>query len=245
MRRKKESYEEDLDIIGIPAIADMTVSRAGDEIPDAVIRRLPRYFRCLRELLNRDVMKISSNELSNITGVSAPQLRQDLKYFGGLGQRGYGYNVKRLYSGISERLGVGKKYTAVIIGAGNLGKALSNSLLLEQRGVWVKGVFDISKDVIGTVIGENTVSDVSALKQFCKSRKIDIAVLCIPSSDPSELESLLDGTGVKGVFNFCPCEIDENKLGIPVVNLCTADSLMYLTYEMSLKQEREKNENKS
>ena len=240
MRRKQNSPEDDLDIIGIPAIADMTVSRAEEEIPDAVIKRLPRYFRCLRELLNRDVMKISSSELSEMTGVSASQLRQDLKYFGGLGQRGYGYNVKRLYTGISDKLGVGRKYTAVIIGAGNLGKAISNSLLLEQRGVWVKGVFDISKDAVGTVIGENTVADVSELKKFCRGGRIDIAVLCIPASDQTELIELLDGTDVKGVWNFSPCEIDEKKLNIPVVNLCTADSLMYLTYEMTCRQESEK-----
>ena len=238
MSRKKTAPEEELDIIEIPAIADMTPARPEEEIPDSVIRRLPRYFRCLRELLNRDVMKISSSELSDLTGVSASQLRQDLKYFGGLGQRGYGYNVKRLYTGISERLGVGKKYTAVIIGAGNLGTALSNSRLFEQRGVWIKGVFDVSEKIIGGQIGENTVKNVSELKDFCRNSKIDIAVLCIPSSDQAELVSLLEGTGVKGVWNFSPCEIDENAVNIPVVNLCTADSLMYLTYEISSKQDR-------
>ena len=240
MRRKTTAPEDELDIIEIPAIADMTSARPEEQIPDSVIRRLPRYFRCLRELLNRDVMKISSSELSELTGVSASQLRQDLKYFGGLGQRGYGYNVKRLYSGISERLGVGKKYTAVIIGAGNLGRALSNSRLFEQRGVWVKGVFDVSDKVIGGVLGENTVKNVSEHKDFCRGSNIDIAVLCIPSADQTDLIKLIDGTGVKGVWNFSPCEIDENKIGIPVVNLCTADSLMYLTYEISSKQEKKK-----
>ena len=238
MRRKTEAPEDELDIIGIPAIADMTSARPEEEIPDSVIRRLPRYFRCLRELLNRDVMKISSSELSALTGVSASQLRQDLKYFGGLGQRGYGYNVKRLYSGISERLGVGRKYTAVIVGAGNLGRALSNSRLFEQRGVWIKGVFDVSEKIIGGQIGENTVKNVSELKDFCRGSNIDIAVLCIPSTDQTELTELIEGTGVKGVWNFSPCEIDENKLGIPVVNLCTGDSLMYLTYEISSKQDK-------
>ena len=244
MRKNKTALEDELDIIEIPAIADMTISRADDEIPDSVIRRLPRYFRCLRELLNRDVMKISSNELSELTGVSASQLRQDLKYFGGLGQRGYGYNVKRLYSGISERLGVGKKYTAVIIGAGNLGKALSNSRLFEQRGVWVKGVFDVSDNVIGDTLGENTVKNVSELKDFCKSSGIDIAVLCIPCADQTELIKLIGDCGFKGVWNFSPCEINERLIDIPVVNLCTADSLMYLTYEISCRLDKD-NENKS
>ncbi len=235
---KKRRQEEDPDIMNIPAIADRTSLLPDGSIPDSVIKRLPRYFRCLRELYNRDVMKISSKELSEITGLGAPQLRQDLKYFGGLGQRGYGYNVKKLYTCISEFLGVGKKYTAVIIGAGNLGSALSNSRLFEQRGVWVKGVFDVSDKVIGGVLGENTVKNVSELKDFCRGANIDIAVLCIPSADQTDLIKLIDGTGVKGVWNFSPCEIDENKIGIPVVNLCTADSLMYLTYEISSKQEK-------
>ena len=236
---KKRQTEDDLDIISIPAIADRTSTAPDGQIPDTVIKRLPRYFRCLRELYNRDVMKISSKELSEITGLSAPQLRQDLKYFGGLGQRGYGYNVKKLYSCISEFLGVGKKYTAVLIGAGNLGRALSNSRLFEQRGVWIKGVFDISKDVIGKTVADNTVRDAAELPRFCRDNNIDIAVLCIPSGDAEELCGIVKNTGVRGVWNFSPCEIDEKSVGVPVVNICTADSLMMLMFEMT-KCERKK-----
>ncbi len=232
MRRKTTAPEDELDIIEIPAIADMTSARPEEQIPDSVIRRLPRYFRCLRELLNRDVMKISSSELSELTGVSASQLRQDLKYFGGLGQRGYGYNVKRLYSGISERLGVGKKYTAVIIGAGNLGRALSNSRLFEQRGVWVKGIFDRSDKVCGKVIADNTVRNIKELPEFCKNNDIDIAVLCIPANESGQLCGVLSGCRVRGIWNFSPCELDEKSMGVPVVNICTADSLMMLMFEM-------------
>ncbi len=239
---KKRRQEEDPDIMNIPAIADRTSLLPDGSIPDSVIKRLPRYFRCLRELYNRDVMKISSKELSEITGLGAPQLRQDLKYFGGLGQRGYGYNVKKLYTCISEFLGVGKKYTAVIIGAGNLGSALSNSRLFEQRGVWVKGVFDISDDVVGKTVADNTVKNVRELPDFCKKNKIDIAVLCVPANDGEELCGMISDLDVRGVWNFSPCELDRKKAGVPVVNICTADSLMMLMFEMS---SGSKNENKA
>lgn len=229
---KKRQPEEDLDILNIPAIADMTQQKPDGQIPESVIKRLPRYFRCLRELYNRDVMKISSKELSDITGLSAPQLRQDLKYFGGLGQRGYGYNVKKLYTCISEFLGVGRKYTAVIIGAGNLGTALSNSRLFEQRGVWVKGIFDRSDKVCGKVIADNTVRNIKELPEFCKNNDIDIAVLCIPANESGQLCGVLSGCRVRGIWNFSPCELDEKSMGVPVVNICTADSLMMLMFEM-------------
>ncbi len=229
---KKRRQEEDPDIMNIPAIADRTSLLPDGSIPDSVIKRLPRYFRCLRELYNRDVMKISSKELSEITGLGAPQLRQDLKYFGGLGQRGYGYNVKKLYTCISEFLGVGKKYTAVIIGAGNLGSALSNSRLFEQRGVWVKGIFDRSDKVCGKVIADNTVRNIKELPEFCKNNDIDIAVLCIPANESGQLCGVLSGCRVRGIWNFSPCELDEKSMGVPVVNICTADSLMMLMFEM-------------
>jgi len=238
MRKKQDRPEEELDLIGIPAIADRTVA-APEDIPETTVKRLPRYFRCLRELFNRDVMKVSSKELSEYTGVSASQLRQDLKYFGGAGQCGYGYNVKRLYSAVSERMGVAKKYTAVMIGAGKLGRSLCESMLFEQRGIWVKGIFDASDDVIGKTVGENTVRNVSELCGFCLENRIDIAVFCIPAADEEELLGIIRGAGIRGIWNFSPCEIAREKAGVPVVNICTGDSLMYLQYEMS-KAETEK-----
>ena len=238
--RKKTPAEPEFDINAIPSITGRA-AKNDEAIPQPVINRLPRYFRCLRSLLNRDTGRISSEQLAQMAGVSACQLRQDMKYFGGLGQRGYGYNVMRLYNSISETLGVGRKYTAVIIGAGKLGKALAESRLFEQRGVWIKGVFDISEKAIGETVSDVAVLDVSQLKKFCRERSIDIAVLCCPSRTPEELYSLIDGTGVKGVWNFSPCELDPQTLKVPAVNICTGDSLMLLTHEMSLK-EKEKNE---
>ncbi len=233
--RRKDREEPEFDINAIPGIAGRNV-KSGAEIPQSVINRLPRYFRCLRELLNRDIVRVSSEQLSQAVDVTACQLRADMKYFGGLGQRGYGYNVMKLYNSISEVLGVGKKYTAVIIGAGNLGKALAQSRLFEQRGVWIKGVFDISKKKQGTTVADSEVSDVSVMRGFCRDNGIDIAVICCPSRSAEELYSLIEGTGVKGVWNFSPSELDPAVLGVPVVNICTGDSLMLLTHEMSLKE---------
>ena len=240
--RKKNPAEPEFDIAEIPAITGRTV-KGGADIPQAVVNRLPVYFRRLRELINRDVLKISSEELADICGVTASQLRQDMKYFGGLGQRGYGYNVMRIYNSISETLGVGRKYSAVIIGAGDLGTALCGSRLFEQRGVWVKGVFDVSKKKIGKTVADVTVSDASELKAFCRGRDIDIAVICCPSRTAEELYGMLRGTGVRGVWNFSPSQLDPAVLGVPVVNICTGDSLMMLTHEMSVR-ENGKNENK-
>lgn len=239
MRKKQNVQEEPDDIYSIPAIADRAVSQPECVIPEAVVKRLPRYFRCLRGLLNNDVMKISSSELSDLTGVNAAQLRQDLKYFGGLGQRGYGYNVKKLYTSISEQLGVTKKYTAVLIGAGNLGRAIINSRLCEQRGVWIKAVFDGSPSVIGKEIGDRKVSDVAELRRFCRENKTDIAVLCIPADAKSELLGIIKDCGFKGVWNFSPCELDDSDAGAKVENICTGDSLSALLYRMC-EDEREK-----
>lgn len=237
--KKTDNPASEFDITEIPGITGRS-SKNENEIPQSVINRLPRYFRYLRELLNHDTVRISSQQLSDLMGISACQLRQDLKYFGGLGQRGYGYNVKRLYNSISEELGVSRKYTAVIIGAGKLGRALSESRLFEQRGVWIKGVFDTDAEKLGGTVADAEISDVSALRGFCRKNEIDIAVICCPSKTPDELYALLEGAGVKGVWNFSPCEVDPRVLGVPAVNICTGDSLMLLTHEMAEKEDRKK-----
>lgn len=241
--RKKEPEDTGFDINSIPGIAGRSPKNSC-EMPQALINRLPVYFRCLRDLINRDVLKISSRELSDICGVSPAQLRQDMKYFGGLGQRGYGYNVMRLYNSISETLGVGRKYSAVIIGAGRLGEALYESRLFEQRGVWVKGVFDVSREKAGKEFGDVTVRGTEELCDFCRENRIDIAVICFPCLEKEEVTGLLKDCGVSGVWNFSQVRLDGEELGVPVENICTGDSLMMLTYEMSVRDNR-KDENKA
>ena len=111
------------------------MSQSHDDVSPAVIKRLPRYFRYLRELLKNDILRISSGELSRLMHVTASQIRQDLNCFGGFGQQGYGYNVKYLYGKISDILGVTRGYNAIIIGAGNLGCALASSPIFESEAL--------------------------------------------------------------------------------------------------------------
>ena len=201
-------------------------------ISSAVIKRLPRYFRYLRELLEAGRMRISSGELSKLMNVTASQIRQDLNCFGGFGQQGYGYNVKYLYGKISEILGVDKEYRAVIIGAGHLGLALVGSPMFTKRGVSLCALFDNSRDVIGKDFGKLHVYDVAELEDYIKSNSIDIAVLTLPRAYALETAKKLVALGIKGIWNFTNVELNFEELGTVVQNVHIGDSLMQLTYRI-------------
>jgi len=205
----------------------------GKKISKAVIRRLPRYFRYLRELIRNDIMRVSSRELSEKMNITASQMRQDLNNFGGFGQQGYGYNVKSLYSEISHILGVDSGITCIIVGMGNIGKALVNNPLFEKRGIKITGLFDSDPDVIGTKYNELAVSDVACMEQFCKDNNIDIAVIAIPKAYAHDTVEMLSNVGVKGFWNFSNAEINhpEGKK-IFVENVHLGDSLMALCYDI-------------
>ena len=208
------------------------------KISNAVIRRLPRYFRYLRELIRNDIMRISSRELSEKMNITASQIRQDLNCFGGFGQQGYGYNVKFLYSEISHILGVENGITAVIIGIGNMGKALVNNPLFEKRGIKIMGLFDTDPNVIGTTYGNLTVMDVQNVKDFINSENIDIAVLTIPKSAAQNTFDALSETSVRGIWNFSNAEIKcPNDKDIKIENVHLGDSLMALCYEVAQSKE--------
>ena len=209
------------------------------KISNAVIRRLPRYFRYLRELIRNDIMRISSRELSERMNITASQIRQDLNCFGGFGQQGYGYNVKSLYSEISHILGVDSGLSAVIIGIGNVGKALVNNPLFEKRGIQVKGLFDTDPQIIGTTLGELTVMSAEQMYSFCKENSIDIAVLSIPKSAANDVATLLCQTGIRGIWNFSNAEIALNNKNIHIENVHLGDSLMALCYEVALDKENQ------
>ena len=207
----------------------------GDKyISKAVIRRLPRYFRYLRELINSDIMRISSKELSERMGVTASQIRQDLNSFGGFGQQGYGYNVKYLYGEISKILGVNKSYNAIIVGVGNLGKALIGTPMFEKRGVTVSGLFDIASDTVGKKFGDLTVMNISEMSEFCKDNDIDIAILTIPKTEVYKTANVLAEAGVKGFWNFSNAELAlENYPDVKIENVHLGDSLMALCYSLN------------
>ncbi|MBQ6893477.1 MAG: redox-sensing transcriptional repressor Rex [Clostridia bacterium] len=207
-------------------------------ISSAVIKRLPRYFRYLRELLEAGRMRISSSELSKMMNVTASQIRQDLNCFGGFGQQGYGYNVKYLYGKISEILGVDKGYRAVIVGAGHLGLALVGSPMFSKRGVTLSALFDNSPDIIGKDYGQLHVYDVSELESYIKEHNIDIAVLTLPRAYASEMAEKLAKLGIKGIWNFTNVELQFEEFNTVVQNVHIGDSLMQLTYRIGSEEEK-------
>ena len=198
----------------------------------AVIKRLPRYHRYLGELLRAGRLRISSAELSRMMSVTASQIRQDLNCFGGFGQQGYGYNVKYLYGKISELLGTEEGYRAVIVGAGNLGRALAATHMFERRGVERVAMFDVNPEVVGTKIYGLPVYHVDTLGDFCKSEGVSIGVLTVPKeAAPSVVDTLID-SGVTGIWNFANMEISTDRNDVIVENIHLGDSLMKLCYEM-------------
>ena len=201
-------------------------------VSNAVIRRLPRYYRYLRELIRRGENRISSLDLAKLMNVTASQIRQDLNCFGGFGQQGYGYNIHYLYAKICELLGVGEGYHAVVIGAGNLGRALVNSPMFERRGIDVIGIFDIYDKIIGTSIADIEIYHINTLEQFCKQNQVDIAVLTLPKSGMDEVVSRLVSCGVPSIWNFTgkECEVDPSVTIVEDIHI--GDSLMTLCYEL-------------
>jgi redox-sensing transcriptional repressor len=202
-------------------------------ISNAVIKRLPRYFRYLRELIRNDISRISSKELSEKMNVTASQIRQDLNCFGGFGQQGYGYNVNNLYSEISTILGTDRGYTAIIVGIGNLGKALANNQLFAKRGVKITGLFDTSEDVIGTEVGGHIVLNYSEIESFLKENKTDIAVLTVPKNKGKEVAEKLAQCGIRGFWNFSNMELSLSEYNVKIENIHLGDTLMTLCYEIS------------
>ncbi len=198
----------------------------------AVIRRLPRYHRYLGELLREGKGRISSAELSRIMGVTASQIRQDFNCFGGFGQQGYGYNVKYLHSKIGELLGMKEGYRAVIVGAGNLGRALAATHMFERRGVTVVALFDNSPSVIGTDFNGFRVHDVRELGDFCRENSVNIGVLTVPKESAYECAATMVEAGVRGLWNFANMELAVEDKSVVVQNVHMGDSLMTLCFGM-------------
>ena len=208
-------------------------------VPSVVVKRLPRYYRYLSELLNQGVKRISSNELSDKMNVTASQIRQDFNYFGGFGQQGYGYNVEYLHGAIGDILGLNDGDRMVIIGAGILGKALASHDTFEKRGFKLVGIFDNNPNVIGTVINGREVMDVSDLEDFIKRERVDIGVITVPRGAVEETVERLVKSGVKGFLNFSYIELKLGK-DVAVENVHLSDPLMTLSYK--IKEKKQENE---
>jgi len=205
---------------------------ADKKISSAVIKRLPRYYRYLSELLDNGIDRISSGELSKQMKVTASQIRQDFNNFGGFGQQGYGYNVAYLKSEIGKILGLDRQYQVIILGAGNLGHALANYAGFEKRGFLVTGIFDVNPDKIGKKIGNTMVMDMKDLKQFVTDHDIDIAALTLPKAIAPEVAKELCGYGVSAFWNFAATDLNLPE-DVAVENVHLAESLMRLSYNIS------------
>lgn len=201
------------------------------KVPSVVIKRLPRYYRYLGELLKQDIKRISSNALSQKMNVTASQIRQDFNYFGGFGQQGYGYNVEYLYNEIGNILGLNDGDTTVIIGAGNLGRALASHDTFEKRGFKLVGIFDNDQNIIGTAINGIKVMSMDDLEDFMHKNRVDIGILTVPKEAVHEVAERLAQCGIKGLLNFSYTELDLAK-DIAVENVHLSDSMMTLSYKI-------------
>ena len=201
------------------------------EISQAVVSRLPRYFRYLGELKDEGVERISSQELSKLMRVTASQIRQDFNNFGGFGQQGYGYNVEYLYKEIGRILGLDLTHNLIIVGAGNLGQALANYMNFAKRGFLFVGIFDKDPDLAGKMVRQIPVRPMEELEQFIQVNNIDIGVLTIPKDGAAAVSDRLVKCGIKAIWNFAHLDLDVPD-SVQVENVHLSDSLMKLSYNI-------------
>ncbi len=218
-------------------LAKIMSKNMSKNISAAVIKRLPRYHRYLGELIEMGIERISSGELSKRMNVTASQIRQDLNNFGGFGQQGYGYNVKYLYVEIGKILGVDIKHNIVIIGAGNLGRALANYANFEKRGFVLTGLFDKNPELIGQSVRDVVIQSMDNLEEFIKKNDVDIATLAIPKAEAVKVAEKLAEYGVKAIWNFAHTDLNLPD-NIVVENVHLSESLMMLSYNLLRNDEK-------
>lgn len=204
----------------------------------AVIKRIPKYYRYLKELANNDVERISSNELSEKIGFTASQIRQDLNCFGDFGQQGYGYNVKDLLIEISSILGLDKVYNTIIIGAGNIGQAIANYTYFQKMSFDLKGIFDINPKLIGLKIRDVSIEDIDSLQEFLNKNHIDIAIMCVPKERAQIVCNQIVSYGIKAIWNFAPIDLKVPE-DVIVENVHLSESLLTLSYLLNEGREKE------
>ena len=202
------------------------------EISQAVVRRMPRYYRYLGELLDDGVERISSNELSTRMRVTASQIRQDLNNFGGFGQQGCGYNVKYLYDEIGKILGINHQHNIIVVGAGNLGQALANYIRFEKRGFVIIGLFDVNPALKGISVRGIKVRMMEELEEFLKENQVDIAALTLPKEKADQVANMLVRLGINAIWNFAHLDLELPE-HVVVENVHLSDSLMQLSYNIA------------
>ena len=201
------------------------------KVSASVITRLPRYYRYLTDLLSSGIERNSSKELSERMNVTASQIRQDLNCFGGFGQQGYGYNVKSLQSEIAKILGLDRGYTAVLVGAGNMGRTFAINTKFESRGFKLIGIFDSDPNKIGTTLTGHTIMDYKEITRFIEARHPEMAILAVPTQAMHAVAEELISYGIRAFLNFSYTELSAAE-DIAVENVHLSDSLMRLSYKL-------------
>ncbi len=204
-----------------------------DKISMSVIRRLPRYYRFLLEMKNNGALRVSSRELAEKMGSSASQIRQDLNCFGGFGQQGYGYDVPKLFDEISAILGLDNRYNAVLLGVGNLGRAVVKHVAFESRGFNLTALFDKNPQLIGSDVKGITVKDIAQLKSYCTTNPVDAAFLCLPRESVEPVAEILYNCGIRCFWNFSHFDLTMKYNDVIVENVHLNDSLMTLCYRIT------------
>lgn len=210
-----------------------------ERVPDAVIGRLPLYYRVLGHMIESGQLRTSSSDLADHMGMTASVIRQDLNCFGGFGQKGYGYNVKNLRERIGEILGIGEAYGAIIIGAGKLGTLLATSELFAEGGVFLRAIFDNDPEKIGKVIGGVEVKDMCELCSFIRENRVEIAATTLPAKEAAEVANTLSELGVRGIWNFSGAQLALPD-GVTVRNVNLADTLMEICFELRKQDDLER-----
>ena len=204
-----------------------------ENISDAVIRRLPRYYRQLTDLCARGIVRISSHSLGQEMNITASQIRQDFSCFGEFGQQGYGYNVEELRAEIGHILGVDNNHHLVMIGVGNLGHALLQNFPFSHTGFTVDAAFDVSPTVIGTSVNGVPIYSMNDLDSFIREHSVDVVVLTIPQSVAQDIANRLIDLGVRGFWNFTNVELSSPSPDVKFENIHFADSLLTLSYRIA------------
>ncbi len=203
----------------------------GKQIPQRVVSRLAMYYRVLSQLEKGGVERISSRELGEMMGITPSQLRQDLSYFGEFGQQGYGYKVSYLHLEISRILGLEKQHSMILIGVGNLGRAIASYTNFRNRGFELVGAFDVREELIGKKVDDIDIQPTTELRAFLRQNKVDIGILTVPASQAQQVADILIEEGIKGIWNFAPLKLNVPE-SVIVEHVHISDSLYSLSFRL-------------
>ena len=198
-------------------------------VSEAVIRRMPKYYRQLQVLQTQGMERISSGRLAQMMRLNASQVRQDFNCFGGFGQQGYGYNVSTLLSEIKNILALNQPYKAIVVGAGNIGSALANFDGFEAEGITITALFDIRSDVVGTEVNGKPVFHIDTMENYVRDNGITVGIIAARRSVAQGIADKMCASGIKGIWNFAPMDVTAQ---VPVENIHMTDSLICLMYKM-------------